>query len=166
VRLGYPTPRGVIFENLGILLTAFMAGLALGSAGIDRLSVTGERWHRTRGTMLAGGIAALSALVMLDVRLGWGMPLGAAMVALVLAGGLVGALFAWASLAEWSDKSRAAPHLYAADLTGGCAGALVAPLVLVPFLSLDAAAGVSAVAGLLAMLLMCDFRAGVIRRHH
>jgi spermidine synthase len=53
VLLHYQVRSGVLFQDLGLLLTAFMAGLWLGAAILDRLSA-----RRRAGALDAAGVAA------------------------------------------------------------------------------------------------------------
>jgi hypothetical protein len=73
---------------------------------------------------------------------------------MLLASGLaVSVCFAFAAAMWPGDRHRAASSLYAADVAGGAAGAVVATLVLVPLLGLDWSAllmaGLAALLGLL-----------------
>jgi hypothetical protein len=73
---------------------------------------------------------------------------------MLLASGLaVGACFAFAAAMWPGDRHQAASSLYAADVAGGAAGAVLATLVLVPLLGLDWSAllmaGLAALLGLL-----------------
>ncbi len=128
--LAFQARHGVLYQDLGLLLTLFMGGMAGGAA---------LRTPRP-GPLLAGlaGLALASALaVSHPARLPWALVAGL----LALSGATGGALFGTAG--------RLAPAgsgpLYAADLAGGCAGALLAGLGL-PFVSLPA--GPLLVAGL------------------
>jgi hypothetical protein len=81
---------------------------------------------------------------------------------LLATGFAVGACFASAA-ARWpGDRQRAASSLYAADLAGGAAGAVLATLVLVPLLGLDGSALL--MAGLAALLWLLTARPGAAAR--
>lgn len=137
--LGYQMRSGVLFQDLGLLLTLFMAGLALGSFSVHRWagreSDGGElsRWLGASLLAAFGGLSALSAFF-LSGAVAAGIVLTA--VALILCGALVAAVFAYASLRRISDQRLVVSSLYAADLVGGCLGSLAGSLILIPALGL------------------------------
>lgn len=151
VILAFQVRRGVLFQDLGVLLTMFMAGLAVGSAWVDRRAAGGGATRTLgAGILLAASATALAtaALVAAGVDLGL---VGAAAL-LLAAGAATGALFGWASLAGVSDAGSVVAPLYAADLMGGSLGALAGTLLLLPLLGLSLTAlllGVGATALLL-----------------
>jgi spermidine synthase len=60
--LHFQTKNGILYQDIGILLTAFMAGLALGSFVISRI----------RGSLLKiHGIALLAGFAFLSIGIGW-----------------------------------------------------------------------------------------------
>lgn len=149
--LNYQARRGVLFQDLGLLLTLFMAGLAAGAAGV-------AAWSRRPAARPPGRLAdvlttAAPALLGLATAalLRTGGLGGHVAVALLLAlcGAAVAAVFAHAAL-EGGDTGA----LYAADLLGGGLGSLAASLLLVPFAGLDATALAAALAAALGLLLM------------
>jgi predicted membrane-bound spermidine synthase len=74
---------------------------------------------------------------------------------LMLASGfLVAALFAYASLRRQPDQRSIVSPLYSADLLGGCAGSVLASLLLIPMLGLPASAVLMAALVLLALTLI------------
>jgi len=129
--LAYQAQRGVLYQDLGLLLMAFMAGLAAGSA-----LASGRDERRTRRGALAllwMGAAAAAAL--------WsaGRWPGLALTLLLMAstGSATGAIFAAAAGGRGPDALGA---LYASDLLGAILGALGAGLLLIPFAGLPATA--------------------------
>jgi hypothetical protein len=70
-----------------------------------------------------------------------------------LTASLVGGVFAWASLAGIEDQRGVIAPLYAADLMGGCLGALLGGLVLVPVVGLAWSAFVAALIAVMALAL-------------
>jgi spermidine synthase len=129
--LGLQAARGVVYHELGALLTAFMVGLVLG-APLGRRLV--ERWP-TRAlsvTLVACALAALLTRVALSAALprsGAALPL--LLGAVIVLGAAVGGCFppAVAALARGRGAGAAA-RAYAWDLTGAAAGALVGALAL------------------------------------
>ncbi len=136
--LNYQTGSGVLYQNLGLLLTVFMAGLALGAGALDRLA----RRELGRGT----GYSLLALFVLFAAMaaglLAAGLACGLVATALLqLASGFfVAAVFAYASLYRQPDQRAVISPLYAADLLGGCLGTLAASLFLIPVLGLAGSA--------------------------
>jgi spermidine synthase len=144
--LHYQLTQGVLFEDLAVLVSAFMAGLAAGAFAARRLAWARERAlvvraPRALGASLLAALAALAAVSAALVRAAWASDLVAAGGMLAATGALVAALFAYASADEVRDQAVVIAPLYAADLAGGCAGALVATLLLIPLAGLAATAG-------------------------
>jgi len=150
--LRYQVANGVMFQQVGWLLTCFMAGLTIGGWVSGRtpqpgavVSVRGRSgWVQVTALF---GVAAVA----------WGsssVPAAAGLAGtslMLLATGLVvGACFAFAAAMWPGDRYRAASSLYAADVAGGAAGAVLATLVLVPLFGLDGSALL--MAGLAALL--------------
>jgi spermidine synthase len=155
--LGYQTARGVLYQDLGLLLAAFMAGLAAGAAGLSAWDRTGTRpsgLPRSVGFVLLLGFALLCVALASLVEAGAlaSLPLTAAL--LFAAGLLVAAVFAYGSLRGRPDQRDVVAPLYAADLLGGCLGSLVASLLLVPVLGLAGSAQFAALVATLALLLL------------
>jgi spermidine synthase len=139
--LYYQVKAGVLYRDLGMLLMAFMAGLAVGSLavnwGMKREVGSGSRWW---WVAILGGFVLLTAgiagLVWRSVSLG--LP-GTALL-LFSSGFFVAAVFAFASLHRVDDQEQVIAPLYGADLFGGCLASLLAGLVLVPLMGLDISA--------------------------
>ena len=151
--LRYQTRSGVLYQDLGVLLMAFMGGLALGAWALDRLLRRAGR----AGWTGAVTFAALAALGLVCAALLRGGAAGglAGTAALLFAGGfLVAAAFAYAVLDGAPDGRTVIGPVYAADLLGGGAGSLVAGLAAIPMLGLPATAALAAVAAAAAILLV------------
>ncbi len=154
--LQYQTIRGVLYQDIGLLLTMFMAGLALGSAGVHGLARRGSGKGLTRltGALLLGAFAMLSLLAAWLLPAGLVAGLGGTSALLLACGFLVAALFAYASLHREPDQKRVVSPLYAADLAGGCVGSLAASLFLIPVAGFWGAAVSMVLAAVLAALLL------------
>jgi spermidine synthase len=147
--LGYQAARGVLYQDLGLLLTAFMGGLAAGAAAADRrLAATPSRRAGAAVVLAAATVAGLTALV-LTAGEGGLLP---AFLLLLAAGGATGALFALATRTR--DPERAIGPLYAADLLGGAAGSLLGSLWLLPLLGLPLSAGLAALVAFALLFLL------------
>lgn len=158
--LHYQVKSGVLFQDVGILLMAFMLGLAGGAAAVHRIDArsAGRRSQgeapkgdraggRLRGLLLLVAFAVLCGVAANAVRLGGLSSLAGTAAALAAAGALTAAVFAHASLHGVADQERAVSPLYAADLLGGCLAAAITTLLAVPALGIAATlAGAGAVA--------------------
>lgn len=131
--LHYQTKNGILFQDIGILLTGFMAGLAAAAFVMAKLRpLRSKRW----GALLLLAFAALSAAIGLEVGTGGDAGLPEALGFLSLTGFLVAGVFAYASLHATSDQASVVAPLYAADLIGGCIGSVLASLALAPIAGL------------------------------
>lgn len=154
--LHYQVRSGVLYQNLGILLTAFMAGLTLGAAAIPR--VTRSRPEkllsskRICGTCLLGGFLVLALAFVGLLRAGYPTGLLAVSALLFFCGFLVAGVFAYASLLGLGGQKAMVGPLYAADLIGGCTGCVLGSLFLIPFLGMEQAAGLTLLVTLVALL--------------
>ena len=154
--LAYQSRSGVLYQDLGILLTLFMAGLGAGAVCLDRASRKGREHRALRrwGSMFATGTVALSLATAWHVygEGRGGLPVTG--VLLFASGMLTGGLFAYAGLKDVERQARAISPLVAADLLGGCVGSLTASLLLLPILGLAPTALLLAAASLALFLLL------------
>jgi hypothetical protein len=165
--LAYQIRSGVLYQDIGLLLTAFMLGLALGAALMERLGgrrpvapgrvdriddmpCVAGRW----GVLSVVGLLVLSAVTAMQLAVGRTPGLAGAVLGLGLAGTLVAAVFAYASLSHLPRRQAARTGLYAADLVGGALAAVAGGLLVVPFCGLDAAAWMMAALAAAAILLV------------
>jgi len=130
--LHYQIKYGVLYQDIGALLTSFMTGLALGALGFSR-----EKPHRAWGSALVMGFLVLTGLVYGRLVLDLASGLVPTMGLICLSGLFVSAVFTFASSHEVSDQTTVVSPLYASDLAGGCLGSLVSGLLLIPFFGLD-----------------------------
>ncbi|MEW6659146.1 MAG: fused MFS/spermidine synthase [Thermodesulfobacteriota bacterium] len=142
---------GSLYRQLGLLIAAFMAGMAAGGAwgvrAVKSGAAPGSGGGRARAlailTLLQGGLAALALTLALALPFvigyswagrEWALQTGY-LVLLALAGGLGGAVFA-GSAALWvqtrPDAGTRGGVLYAADLLGATVGSLGISLVVLP----------------------------------
>jgi hypothetical protein len=149
--LHFQTRNGILFQDIGILLTGFMAGLALGALAIGRSKLPGS-WNL--GAVLTLGFSALSILVGMLISSDHGAGLLQVFGLLALTGFLVAAIFAYAGLREGSDQKQIIGTLYSADLFGGCIASTLASLILIPIVGLALTAYWMAPLALLALLLI------------
>ncbi len=131
--LYFQTKCGVLFQDLGLLLTGFMAGLALGCYVIERLSLNPPK---TLGILLLGSLVILSGVMGRQIAAGAIASLSQCFAFLVMTGILVAAIFAYAGFHDASDQRAAVTPLYAADLIGGCLGSILASLFFAPLVGM------------------------------
>ena len=135
VMLYYQVKYGVLYQDIGVLLMSFMAGLASGAWVIERAQggVSG-RMKRVRlwsgGLML--GFCVLCAFVYGQLYSGHAAGLVETGFILAVAGFVVAGIFVCASRYDLPDQGKVVSPLYAADLFGGCAAALLAGLFVIP----------------------------------
>lgn len=144
--LAFQVTRGYLYHQLGALIAAFMAGLAVGVLWAGRRL---DRAPGDAGKVCAGamaGLAILAALFLIVVGPIARHPDAASWVlggVLFAGGALVAAAFPAAAglYAAGGDRVAAsAATLYAADLAGAAGGALLTSLVLIPVLGMAATA--------------------------
>jgi hypothetical protein len=155
--LHFQMKNGVVFQDIGMLLMSFMAGLAAGALAVDRVATATrvrESVARWSGAALLGGFVCLGLAV--DGATSRGIAGGLLSVTIVLGatGALVAGLFACVSLQGRADQARLVSPLYAADLLGGCAGSLLASLMLIPMAGLAVSARSMAALAALALALL------------
>ncbi|MBP2680461.1 MAG: Spermine synthase [Candidatus Krumholzibacteriota bacterium] len=157
--LHYQVESGVLYQNLGVLLMALMAGLAAGAAIVPRLALARQHnsfsLNRICGLALAGGFSLLSIVSVGFLRAEGATGLWTVSFLLLLCGFLVAGVFAYASLIGASsprEQSAMIGPLYAADLLGGCAGSIVCCIFLIPFAGMEQTAGVAFLVSLVALL--------------
>ncbi len=145
--LHYQTKCGVLYQDIGLLLTAFMAGLTIGAYTAGQLMTRvsereglSPKHHYRRGKRV--GIYLIAGFCLLNIVIGLTFysnavsNLASIALLLILTGIFVAGIFAYVSLDRVSDQSRVVAPLYAADLIGGCIGSLAGVLFLIPILGL------------------------------
>jgi spermidine synthase len=177
--------HGSLYAEVSLIVTAFMAGLALGGAVGNRIVTIGNlpfrgccRLPSPNGTTarpgqiialkgVLAGMAIFSALlpVLFSVSpQSGGVPRLAFSLLALIGGVLGGMIFPLASASRAEDgsspqkkgaASTVGGTLYAADLAGGCLGALSGTALLIPILGIPqtcAAIALLAIAALIALL--------------
>lgn len=152
--LAFQALYGYVYYAVGLVITAFMGGLALGAALANLIGATNTR--RALLGVLAG-TALFAALLpfLFEARLPVAH-LGYAVLALVASamGGLAFALLARLLTGlPGVDTSSIAGLLYGADLVGGCVGAVASGVFLVPVFGISQTCWAVAVIGLAGLLL-------------
>jgi spermidine synthase len=163
--------HGSLYGAVSLIVTAFMAGLALGGAAGNGVKRKTRNVKRALAATLAGmGVYGVALPLLFTAPLqGQGIP-QPVFPLLALVGGLLGGMvfplgsgLAIADSASSSDQPSAISdqpsaiggRLYAADLAGGCLGALLGTALFIPIFGIPqscAAIAALAIAGLLAIL--------------
>jgi spermidine synthase len=141
--LAFQTFFGHVYHSIGLLITAFMTGLAVGGILMNRNAAKLSSPRRVFSALEIGLIAFWAALplALLGVQVGASrgtlLPLGqGALLGLnALAGFLVGSQFPLANtLCAGEGHQPTAAVFYASDLLGAFSGAAVVSVILVPAL--------------------------------
>lgn len=149
--LHFQTKNGILYQDIGILLTSFMAGLALGALLVARINRPVSKWT---GIILLSGFVLLSGITGLIFQSAYNMGLLETSLLLILSGFLVAGVFAYASLRAAGDQRTVVAPLYSADLVGGCLGSILASLVLAPVAGLAVSAYLMVPVAVLSLLLI------------
>lgn len=155
--LNYQVKNGILFQDIGILLMAFMAGLTLGSLGVNKLAYLASGKYmisRWVGFCLLVGFGLLCFLyvwqiasVIVSGLLGTGC-------LLMITGFLVAGVFSYVSLRKVEDQRLVVSPLYSADLIGGCLGSLIGSIFLIPIIGLKGTSYIMAFLAMLSFLLL------------
>jgi spermidine synthase len=154
--LYYQSVSGVLFQNIGILLTAFMTGLTAGAAFINRLYHKGINKKNFRIT----GFGLLLLLGIVNFYFSFAVngdlltELYENSILLFLTGFLVSGIFAFASFFNVKVHQDTISSLYSADLIGGCAGSLLASLIMIPVLGMFTTGTIMGIVCLFSLLLV------------
>jgi spermidine synthase len=142
--LGVQILAGSLYQQVGLVVTLFMAGLAAGAFTMDR---RGRRASRRTLAGLALAIAALAAALpwvlrglSLLSRATAGDVLLPALIGLITfaLAALAGAQFPLANRLELGAAGPVVSRLYTADFVGACLGALLASTLFIPLLGVTA----------------------------
>ena len=168
ILFGFQVVHGYVYGQVGLIVTAFMLGLALGGATTNRMQwpqvapsaesapqARSRRAHltpRSALALIALGIALLAlglpALLSLQPP-AWAFPLLA-----LAAGGLTGMAFPLGVACTRGATGRVAGLLYGADLVGGCLGAVLASVFLVPILGIPQTCVAVAMVGIAGLIVL------------
>jgi len=160
---------GYVYHQIALMMTAFMAGLALGSGWATRVSEAHSPNTIWRWLLAVHGGAVLYSLLLLSLLpFLRGLAAGQGVLPLLVGSGglLVGAAFplAGAIISEQAGEvGKIAGLLYAADLVGAALGAALAGALLIPVLGVGPAVAIVAAVNLGGwVLLTCAFTRSTI----
>ena len=151
VILYFQTKNCILYQDVGILLTGFMAGLASGALLIPKVDT---RPRKSTGVCLFLTLAILSAFIGIEFDLGKGAGLAWSLFMLFMTGFLLAGIFSYASMRDTRDQRDVITPMYSADLIGGCIGSVLTSLYLVPVAGLDTTAYLMAPLAIVAVLLL------------
>lgn len=135
--LSYQNHHGALYQNLGLLLMAFMGGLASGAIGIHTWAKKRSAFPRWISPAFAIGLMFCAGLTILVSVFGsGGSSLLVFALLLFVVGALSAALFALAGTRFEHTQNNLVSPLYAADLFGGCIGTVAASIFLIPVVGL------------------------------
>jgi spermidine synthase len=131
----YQSKNGVLFRDIGLLLMAFMAGLTLGSYGVNKIFIMLKnrmRYQFWLGCLLLIGFSLLNFIIYYFVKAELMDSLLIIFIAILFDGIFVSGIFAFTSLYKIENQQIVIKQLYTADLIGGSLGSLIASLLLIP----------------------------------
>jgi spermidine synthase len=138
--LRYQTESGILYQNIGILITVFMLGLSAGSYVLNRIeadNVFMPKQKKLTGVILILLFALLNLCVGIFFKTAEIVNLTIISVLLFSDGFLVSAVFAFLSRSRNDKQNLLVSPLYSADLIGGCIGAILGGLFFIPSLGLS-----------------------------
>ncbi len=161
--LYYQITQGILFQNIGLLLTAFMIGLGFGAWAFYKILYLKNR--AICDSMIARCLfigIGLQGLIMVGmIQLNYSANLLGIMILLLSSGCFVSGIFVYSSRIEeqvshitiTTNNNRAIlmSKLYAMDLLGGCVGTILGSLILIPFLGFTWSVGLLSVIAFLSI---------------
>ena len=141
---------GSVYHRLGLIVTAFMAGLAAGALIMNRLPARRSRRDLAKLELAIVVYAALLPFVLMALgRIESPVLAGISANAVfplltLLLGALVGMEFPLAGRADFQSTALTASKLYTADLVGACIGAMLVSTLLIPLIGVVAVCGLTA----------------------
>ena len=154
--LRYQIKSGVLYQDLGLLLTMFMLGLAVGAIAVDKY-FDNRKPSLKQSRLMGSGLMLFFALLGLLVWLSQCTDSGGIMatgILLMLSGVLVAAVFAYISLTNGTDRNNSISALYGADLIGGACGTLMGSILIVPIIGIAGSGGLVVLIALVSILLV------------
>jgi len=129
---------GYVYFMIGIFITIFMGGLAIGSLYIYKfIKVSFKNYSLVQ--YLIGIFAIVTPILLLGIKTNQlpGFIVHSVFIILMLANGiLTGLQYSFATKLRYASISKTAAGTYGADLLGSAIGALIAATILIPFFGL------------------------------
>jgi len=160
--VGFQILYGYVYHRVGLIVTMFMLGLAVGSFAMNRMLPRRSRRDLVKlefGIAVYGGV--LPFILMGLGQLGGGIAssisahVAIPLLTLILAA-FVGMEFPLAGKADFKGIASTAARLYTADFVGACLGAMLVSTILIPLIGVVwvclVAAGLNVVSGAIVLL--------------
>jgi spermidine synthase len=138
ILLAFQVLYGSLYRQLGIIVTLFMAGLALGAWTANRGGLRAGQKELAGLSLAVAAFGAALPAALHGVRWVGGLPpawwLGQWLIPLLgfVLATLIGWQFPLASRVDFASATGTAARLYSADLLGACLGAFLASTLLIP----------------------------------
>jgi spermidine synthase len=139
ILIAFQVIYGYVYQMTGVIIMTFMAGLALGSLYMNRYLPRNESTNFRRilfGLALFSFLLPLLILVMSSTWLPAVAVHALFIILTLILSGLVGMLFAQASVIQKNNVSRTSSAIYSADLIGSAFGVLIVSAFLLPWLGI------------------------------
>jgi spermidine synthase len=174
---GFQVTYGYVYAEVSLIVTAFMAGLALGGVvGLRTLAparstdvtdfewrnrnlqsaIQNQKWAKRTLVILQASVVVCSGVLLLILLAPSHLPAAIFLLFALLAGCLTGMAFPLAVAVNLAsveeDAGPVVGRLYGADLVGGCLGAASSAVFLVPVLGIPQTCSVVALVGLVGLL--------------
>lgn len=163
--MGFQVLFGSVYRGVGLIVTMFMLGLAVGALAMNRVLATRSRRDLVVLEFAIAVLAAALPLVLIGVAAlaataAWAIVSQAAiyLITLLLAM-LTGLVFPLAAKLDFQEMAATASRLYTADYVGAALGALLVSTLLIPLIGVAAVCLVAAGLNVLACLAICLARA-------
>ncbi|MEJ5351675.1 MAG: hypothetical protein WHS65_08800 [Melioribacteraceae bacterium] len=133
----YQNQNGILYRDIGILLTSFMIGLSIGAYLTNYFISSLQKKEKYAGIILIASFLLLNFAVYFFMKTILQSSLIIFLVLLLLDGFFTAGIFSFASFYKTENQQKLISQLYASDLIGGCIGSLTASLILIPFYGLQ-----------------------------
>lgn len=133
--LYYQAKHGVLYQDIGLLLMSFMAGLAFGAITVNKVMLhqeNNQKLLRLYGAALLIGFCVLCIFTEMKIIKSTASGLVMISFLMTITGFLVAGIFTHASLYDVGDQKKIVSPLYSADLIGGFIGSFLGSLFLIP----------------------------------
>ncbi len=136
--LGYQIRQGILYQDIGILLSAFMLGMTGGAYGVSKIDriYFRAKYQKLLVLILLFGIVLLSLISYKFFKNNWFNNLIGYCLGMFFSGFFTAAIFAVISNSKSSNNPKIISPLYAADLIGGCLGIIWGSIFIIPILGI------------------------------
>lgn len=162
--LGYQIKQGILYQDIGILLSAFMLGMTAGaytaphlrlfSHSINSVRKRESNYSKLIFLLILTTLAVFAFGSQLLLKTNWLSNLLCFGAGMFLSGFLTAAIFALVSASQPESPKKIISPLYASDLIGGCVGIVAGSIFFVPFLGLSATLKIAAILALAGLILV------------